>query len=371
MHPRSEFTKPHRFNHKEWLEQKHDFPIYMQMVYGGIPSAVRYPLREIQDKLCGKIIRGEDTVERLFGSTITYAFALALYEGFERIELFGIELVGSEEWAYQRESLAFWLGKADGMGVAVWMPQTCELLKMPLYAYEEIRRPDGAITVPPEYLHREGIAMPGVGEEFRDIHKGETAVAIGNGLSLNDIPREFLDRYPTFGVNHINLLPFQPTYHIVIDGNILGNLPERVYDAAAGAKIAFLGDQVAGMPIPGAQRLYALPNAFLLGERQFVFPGEKAWTGWTSIYVALKIAYHMGFKTILLVGVDHTLSHFSPDYPVSVRANSLGPVRLAGHSYHFALANEFYGANGRRIINLSAPSDLDEILERGDIKDWL
>ena len=79
---------------------------------------------------------------------MSYATAMALYESYERIELYGIELVMAGEYGYQREAMAFWLGKADGMGVDVWIPEECELLKAPLYAYEETRKSDGSIVTP-------------------------------------------------------------------------------------------------------------------------------------------------------------------------------------------------------------------------------
>jgi hypothetical protein len=146
LHPRAEFSRPHRFHHKEWLEEEHPFPIYMQREYDGIPRAVRYPLREVQEKLLTHGWKGERVIRKIFGSSMAYALALALYEGkHDRIELFGIELLLEGEWAYQRESMAFWLGKADGMGVEWWMPEQCELFHMPLYAYEEIRKGDGSI----------------------------------------------------------------------------------------------------------------------------------------------------------------------------------------------------------------------------------
>ncbi len=81
-------------------------------------------------------------MKKLFSSTISYGAALALYEGFERIELFGVEMLGVGEYAYQREALAFWMGKADGMGVELWMPEECSLLAQPLYGYDQIRKCD-------------------------------------------------------------------------------------------------------------------------------------------------------------------------------------------------------------------------------------
>jgi hypothetical protein len=32
--------------------------------------------------------------------------------------------------------MAYWLGKADGMGVEIWLPESCALLVEPLYGYE-------------------------------------------------------------------------------------------------------------------------------------------------------------------------------------------------------------------------------------------
>ena len=77
-------------------------------------------------------------MEKLFSSTMCYQVALALYGGFERIEIFGVELV--------MEAMAFWMGKADGMGIEVWLPEPCALLVQPLYAYEEIRKESGQIV---------------------------------------------------------------------------------------------------------------------------------------------------------------------------------------------------------------------------------
>jgi len=141
LHHKSAFTREHRFNHWEWLQEEHPFQIYMQRVYDDVPSSVKYPLRKMQKNL-NNIIRGEGKLKKLFSSTFNYQMALALDEGYERIEFYGIELTGGGEYAFQREAMAFWLGKADGMGVEVWMPESCSLLVHPLYAYEEVREGD-------------------------------------------------------------------------------------------------------------------------------------------------------------------------------------------------------------------------------------
>jgi hypothetical protein len=147
MHNKISFTKEHKYNHWEWLQEEHDFPIYMLQNYDGIPNNVPYPLREIQNELIGNFYRGEEKMEKLFSSTLNYQVAQALYEGFERIELFGIELSLEGEYRWQREAMAFWVGKADGMGVDIWMPKACSLMVQRLYGYEEVRKGDSGEVI--------------------------------------------------------------------------------------------------------------------------------------------------------------------------------------------------------------------------------
>lgn len=140
LHHKDIFTKAvERGDHWGWLQKEHPFPIYMDKVYDDVPSSVKYPLREIQKALIHNIYRGEEKIERFFSSTFNYQLALALYQGYDRIELYGIEMLGEGEYSWQREMMGFWMGKADTMGVNIWMPETCALLDQPLYGYEEIR----------------------------------------------------------------------------------------------------------------------------------------------------------------------------------------------------------------------------------------
>jgi hypothetical protein len=131
-----------------------------------------------------------------------------------------------------------------------------------------------------------------------------------------------------------------------------------------------LGVKKAAADVATLQRLYAMPNVVLLGEGTLSLPGEKVMSGWTAAYVALKIAYHMGFATVLLVGVDHSAEwdHFTADYPHGDRMNS---GRFAGQREHFALAETAFRAENRSIVNLSPPSQLDTIFRRGEIEQWI
>ena len=123
-------------DHWKWLQQEHPFPIYMQEKDPLVPSSVKYPLEEIVEKyLTGKVWRGEE-VCRYFTSSFAYMCALALYLGFERIEVYGFEMATMTEYTYQKGSTEFWLGLAAGLGVEVQLVENCQLLKGAMYGYE-------------------------------------------------------------------------------------------------------------------------------------------------------------------------------------------------------------------------------------------
>ena len=51
-----------------------------------------------------------------FNSTVDYAIALALYEGYNDIHLWGVNMINNEEYRYQKSGVEFWCGVAKGMG---------------------------------------------------------------------------------------------------------------------------------------------------------------------------------------------------------------------------------------------------------------
>jgi hypothetical protein len=62
-------------------------------------------------------------------SSIGYILAMALRpsESVRDIYLYGINMDGSDEYTYQRPNIAYLIGKAEGMGINVHLPDTCGL----------------------------------------------------------------------------------------------------------------------------------------------------------------------------------------------------------------------------------------------------
>ena len=96
--------------HPEWLKSEHDFPIYMQEEFEDIPNAIKYPLDEILEQFIGdRLVRGNphddgETPIRYFTSTAAYCIGLAMFYGFERIELYGFNQATGTEYQFQKGS---------------------------------------------------------------------------------------------------------------------------------------------------------------------------------------------------------------------------------------------------------------------------
>lgn len=91
--------------HWKWLQEPHDFPIWMQEVDELVPASTEYPLAEIADYL--------HCEPSFFTSTMAYSIALGLYFQYSTIELYGVEVASSTEYQWQRDNLAYWVGFAQ------------------------------------------------------------------------------------------------------------------------------------------------------------------------------------------------------------------------------------------------------------------
>lgn len=151
--------RPH--HHLQFLR---DFPgpVYLHQRRDDVPNSITYPLKEIADFLgqwvyrigknkpqpvavsssgpAGAIYEMDMTVpahptneEPYLSSSIAYEIALAIYEGFEEIHLYGIDLNTDGEYQWQKPGVEFLLGVAAGRGIKVVLPDNCPLLRGTLY----------------------------------------------------------------------------------------------------------------------------------------------------------------------------------------------------------------------------------------------
>jgi hypothetical protein len=113
-------------------------PIYMIQRYEEYPNSIRYP---IEDAIR---LAGRD----YFMSSVSYMMALAIMEQFTEIHLYGINLAIGDEYFYEKPNAEWWIGKAEGMGIKVHVPQASSLLKQyRRYGYHVDARPQQSLKV--------------------------------------------------------------------------------------------------------------------------------------------------------------------------------------------------------------------------------
>lgn len=121
--------RPGFYHEHEMFLQKCGIPVYTTEIDPVIPTSVRYPMEDILAHFNG---RG------YFTSGMDYMVALALYEhdrdmAIEELHVYGINLRTGTELIEQRPGMEYWLGRAEGSGITIKLPENSTLLKAPLY----------------------------------------------------------------------------------------------------------------------------------------------------------------------------------------------------------------------------------------------
>jgi hypothetical protein len=106
---------------------EHDFPVYMAKKKDEYKNSVAYPKDEIVAEFGS-----------YFNSSVSWMIALAIYEGFKEIYVYGVNMASDEEYRNQRSSCEYFLGIATGRGIKVVIPSGSDLLKTGrLYGFED------------------------------------------------------------------------------------------------------------------------------------------------------------------------------------------------------------------------------------------
>lgn len=155
---------------------------------------------------------------------------------------------------------------------------------------------------------------------FKNIHSGQRCVIIGNGPSLRDTNLELIRNEFTFGLNRIYLmferLGWETTYHAVVNRLVVEQCTEDFRKIEAPLFTTTLNRDLLG----GTPNTIFLNSA--VGPKFYSDVSLGIWEGATVTYVALQLAYYMGFTDVILVGVDHRFSHKGPPHQV---IESAGP----------------------------------------------
>jgi len=219
---------------------------------------------------------------------------------------------------------------------------------------------------------------------WRDRHRGEKAVILCNGPSLLKCDFDQLDGVFTFGLNKINLLfeqrEFRPDCIVSVNALVL----EQNADFYQATDLPLFLGSVARQrrlvsPRPNVAFLHSGPAGFARDCSVSICEG------FTVTYVALQLAFHMGFREVALVGADHTFatrgpanqavesgardeSHFDPNYFAGGQKWQLPDLFESEVAY--MRARKTYEAFGRRVVNATVGGEL-EVFERQSLEDFV
>ena len=229
--------------------------------------------------------------------------------------------------------------------------------------------------------------------EYQDIHKGQRCIIIGNGPSLNKMDMSFLKDEITFGMNRIYLgfekWGFIPSYYVSVNPLVIEQSEELISQIPCPKFLSMNGLPYLSHP-ENFMLIKSLDNPSVFKELQIASPEQQSlfnnrgqfstdprvgiFEGYTVTYVAMQLAYYMGFQEVYLIGVDHSFTtkgvpnkevksqgedsdHFAPNYfGKGVRWN-LPDLENSEKSYR--LAKQVFESGGRQIFDATVDGKLN------------
>jgi hypothetical protein len=208
--------------------------------------------------------------------------------------------------------------------------------------------------------------------KFHNLHKGERCFILGNGPSLNKTDLSLLENEYTFGMNRIYLLfpemGYQTSYFVSINTLVLEQCAEDILTLSMPRFITWRGRQWFDDGVYFLDTDYTLPAEFSKDITGRIFEGS------TVTFVAMQIAYFMGFKEVVLVGVDHNFSTKGQpnetvisegDDPNHFSANYFGKgfkwqlPDLVASEFAYRLARDAFERDGRAIYDATIDGNLE------------
>jgi hypothetical protein len=206
--------------------------------------------------------------------------------------------------------------------------------------------------------------------ELRDVGRGRRAFVWGNGPSLGTMDLAPLRDEVTFGLNRVTLLfdriGYATTYVVSVNDLVVEQAGTEIL---ATDRPTFLSWH--SRRFVQRDRAIFLPTS---RAREFSLdPARAIWEGATVTYVALQLAYYMGYDPVILIGVDHS---FSTKGPAHKEVTSTGDdpnhfdARYFGKGFRwqlpdldtseigYHLARRAYEADGRQVIDATVGGKL-------------
>jgi hypothetical protein len=133
LHPDWMRKAPNGPVYRDWLLEQTETPVYMHRVHKLIPASIEYPRKEIETRYGLHLWKGDEQLLTTFGGTASYCLPLAMYLGYERVEIYGIELAARPKYDEERDLFFLWMGRATALGINVIIHKESRLIRKVLY----------------------------------------------------------------------------------------------------------------------------------------------------------------------------------------------------------------------------------------------
>ena len=152
---------------------------------------------------------------------------------------------------------------------------------------------------------------------FKNIHPGERCFIIGNGPSLKNTDLSYLRDEYTFGMNRIYLmfpqLGFPTSYYLSINSLVIEQCAEDILSLPMPRFLSWRSREIIDAALGEKDKLPSEPPLSFLhttysGVKFAQDASGRLWEGATVTYVAMQLAFHMGFQQVILIGVDHSFT---------------------------------------------------------------
>jgi hypothetical protein len=157
---------------------------------------------------------------------------------------------------------------------------------------------------------------------LRDSARGRTCVIIGNGPSLNSMDLSVLKGIDTFGLNRGYLL----FPRIGGATKYLVSVNEFVIEQSALEMLAAPGTKFFSWRhrrhVASSRRDVVFLRSVHLPSFSTDLASKGLWEGATVTFVALQLAYHLGYRDVVLIGVDHSFTTAGPAHQLVTSTGS-------------------------------------------------
>ena len=203
-------------------------------------------------------------------------------------------------------------------------------------------------------------------KKFRDIHKGERCFLICSGPSLKETNLNLLKNEFTFGLNRIYLnfpnMEFEPNYITCINDLVLSQFSDDFFKQ----KMPLFLNWNSRSKLKKNKKTHFIGKGFF--NNKFSKDISKNITPAATVtYAALQIIYYMGFKEVIIVGMDHNfhysgkpneaqertknndVNHFMPNY--FPKGSKWETPDLVSSEYYYNIAKNQFNKDNRTIYD--------------------